>query len=102
METTKEFLAKLSKINFTEVEPLNEFRAKKFSVKFHDKVTPEGATVTIYLKHKNRTIYVWGAWGDEAIEAATWREKLRNRINKDKDQQEAIGLALAKKIFIDL
>lgn len=102
METTKDFLNKLDKINFDTIESSNQFSGEGFNVLFKDKVTPRGATITIYLRYEGVTVQSWGAWGDEAIEAATWRAKQEAKIDRNKRQLEAIAEALAKKKFKDL
>ena len=102
METTKDFLNKLNKINFDTIESSNQFSGEGFNVLFKDKVTPRGATITIYLRYEGVTVQSWGAWGDEAIEAATWRAQQEVKIERSKREILGIAEALAKKKFRDL
>lgn len=102
MKTTTDFLNKLSKINFDKIESRNEFSGEGFSVLLVDKITPEGATITINLKYEGKTFQTWGAWDQDAIEVATWRAKQGAKINRNERELEAIAEALAKKKFKDL
>lgn len=99
MKTTKEFLDKLTKINFNKISERENFEGDGFTLSFYDKIDSHGATIRIVLKYEGVMIQSWGAWNEEAIETAEWREKLKAKIQRSEMQLEAIKEALGKDKF---
>jgi len=99
METTKEFLAKLSKINFDKAHSKTEFSGQVYMVKFSDKISSDGACILIHVQVNGKTVKTWGAWDADAFEVAAWREKLYAKIDKSEFEREQIEATIAKGIF---
>jgi len=103
MLSQREFIAKLNKLNFTELKDNKLFTANgEWELSHTLKLVPAhvgGVQIVVYVKYKGQVVSVWGCEGEEQVEMAEYILKLRASAERKKLRENREAMDTGEILF---